>query len=291
MLSRAFQFHRHCLTLTRAAPWNLLCAADNMVGKGGYGEVYRGVLDDGRAVAVKRLAPTAAADEKKEKDFLTELGTVGHVHHPNVCALLGCCVDRGLHLVFEFSTRGSVSANLHGKSSPLLSLWWRALLRHHCQWWCELTITNRRLEAAGDVVEAAARDRGRHGARAALPPQGLRAPDHPPRHQGVQHPPHRRLRASGVVVSSSSPTLLSSVDAMANSGSLMRSDFGLRPRPVAAVGVDAPRHRAHRGNVRVSQAFLSFFHSSTPFPWTLRVKLGDDADTMGMASRLLICTR
>jgi serine/threonine protein kinase len=86
-----------------------------MVGKGGYGEVYRGVLDDGRAVAVKRLAPTAAADEKKEKDFLTELGTVGHVRHPNVSALLGCCVDRGLHLVFDFSTRGSVSANLHGK--------------------------------------------------------------------------------------------------------------------------------------------------------------------------------
>jgi hypothetical protein len=90
--------------------------AGNVVGKGGYGEVYRGALDDGRAVAVKRLAPTAAADEKKEKDFLTELGTVGHVRHPNVSALLGCCVDRGLHLVFEFSNRGSVSANLHGES-------------------------------------------------------------------------------------------------------------------------------------------------------------------------------
>ncbi|XP_062185837.1 probable receptor-like serine/threonine-protein kinase At5g57670 [Phragmites australis] len=94
---------------------------DNMVGKGGYGEVYRGVLDDGRAVAVKRLAPTAAADEKKEKDFLTELGTVGHVRHPNVSALLGCCVDRGLHLVFEFSTRGSVSANLHDEKLPVMS--------------------------------------------------------------------------------------------------------------------------------------------------------------------------
>ncbi|KAF8660268.1 hypothetical protein HU200_057835 [Digitaria exilis] len=92
-----------------------------MVGKGGYGEVYRGVLDDGRAVAVKRLAPTAAADEKKEKDFLTELGTVGHVRHPNVSALLGCCVDRGLHLVFEFSTRGSVSANLHDLKLPVMS--------------------------------------------------------------------------------------------------------------------------------------------------------------------------
>ncbi|CAN6269552.1 unnamed protein product [Urochloa humidicola] len=94
---------------------------DNIVGKGGYGEVYRGVLDGGRAVAVKRLAPSAAADEKKEKDFLTELGTVGHVRHPNVSALLGCCVDRGLHLVFEFSTRGSVSANLHDLKLPVMS--------------------------------------------------------------------------------------------------------------------------------------------------------------------------
>lgn len=93
---------------------------DNMVGKGGYGEVYRGALDDGRAVAVKRLAPAAAADAKKEKDFLTELGTVGHVRHPNVSALLGCCVDRGLHLVFEFSTRGSVSANLHDLKLPAM---------------------------------------------------------------------------------------------------------------------------------------------------------------------------
>lgn len=96
---------------------------DNIVGKGGYGEVYRGVLEDGRTVAVKLLAPTAAADEKKEKDFLTELGTVGHVRHPNVSSLLGCCVDRGLHLIFEFSTRGSVSANLHDEKLPVMT--WR----------------------------------------------------------------------------------------------------------------------------------------------------------------------
>jgi hypothetical protein len=109
------------LSLLDTNPAGIDVVTDNVVGRGGYGEVYCGILDDGRAVAVKRLAATAAvaADEKKEKDFLTELGTVGHVRHPNVSSLLGCCVDRGLHLVFEFSTRGSVSANLHGKSLPL----------------------------------------------------------------------------------------------------------------------------------------------------------------------------
>ncbi|CAL9117696.1 unnamed protein product [Musa textilis] len=90
---------------------------DNLVGRGGHAEVYRGVMEDGRAIAVKRMM-RAVTDEQREKDFLTELGTVGHVRHPNVSALLGCCIDRDLHLIFEFSSRGSVSSNLHDENSP-----------------------------------------------------------------------------------------------------------------------------------------------------------------------------
>ncbi|XP_065008276.1 probable receptor-like serine/threonine-protein kinase At5g57670 [Musa acuminata AAA Group] len=90
---------------------------DNLVGRGGYAEVYRGVTEGGGAIAVKRLT-RASSDEQREKDFLTELGAVGHVRHPNVSALLGCCVDGGLHLVFEFYSRGSVSSNLHDTNSP-----------------------------------------------------------------------------------------------------------------------------------------------------------------------------
>ncbi|CAL9753626.1 unnamed protein product [Musa acuminata subsp. burmannicoides] len=91
--------------------------ADNLVGTGGYAEVYRGVTENGGAIAVKRLT-RASSDEQRETDFLTELGAVGHVRHPNVSALLGCCVDGGLHLVFEFYSRGSVSSNLHDTNSP-----------------------------------------------------------------------------------------------------------------------------------------------------------------------------
>ncbi|URE02438.1 Protein kinase domain containing protein [Musa troglodytarum] len=98
---------------------------DNLVGRGGYAVVYRGVTADGQAIAVKTMVG-ASTDEQREKDFLTELGTVGHVRHPNVSALLGCCIDRGLHLVFEFSSRGSVSSNLHDASSPPMA--WK--LRH-----------------------------------------------------------------------------------------------------------------------------------------------------------------
>ncbi|CAN6193261.1 unnamed protein product [Urochloa humidicola] len=91
----------------------------NLVGRGGSSEVYRGELPCGRAVAVKRLMGSSAC-ERRERDFLAELGTVGHARHPNVCPLLGCCVDRDLYLVFHFSRRGSVAANLHDEESAAM---------------------------------------------------------------------------------------------------------------------------------------------------------------------------
>ncbi|KAK8601958.1 hypothetical protein V6N13_058373 [Hibiscus sabdariffa] len=92
-------------------------SSENLVGKGGYAEVYRGVLHDGEEIAVKRLTK-ACSDERKEKDFLTEIGTIGHVCHPNVSGLLGCCMDNGLYLIFQFSSRGSVASCLHDANSP-----------------------------------------------------------------------------------------------------------------------------------------------------------------------------
>lgn len=84
-----------------------------MVGRGGYAEVYKGVLEDGEAIAVKMLTK-ATDDERKEKEFLTEIGTLGHVCHPNVTSLLGCCIENGLYLIFQFSSKGSVASILHG---------------------------------------------------------------------------------------------------------------------------------------------------------------------------------
>lgn len=93
--------------------------SENMVGKGGYAEVYKGTLKNGEEIAVKRLT-RASKDERKEKEFLTEIGTIGHVRHSNVLSLLGCCIDNGLYFVFELSTTGSVSSILHDeKLAPL----------------------------------------------------------------------------------------------------------------------------------------------------------------------------
>lgn len=94
--------------------------SENLVGKGGYAEVYRGILKDGEEIAVKRLTK-AVTDERKEKEFLNEIGTIGHVCHPNVLSLVGCCIDNGLYLIFYFSSKGSVASLLHGKHATMIS--------------------------------------------------------------------------------------------------------------------------------------------------------------------------
>lgn len=92
-------------------------SSENLVGKGGYAEVYRGVIRGNEEIAVKRITK-AATDERKEKEFLNEIGTIGHVCHPNVLSLVGCCIDNGLYLIFHFSSRGSVASLLHDENLP-----------------------------------------------------------------------------------------------------------------------------------------------------------------------------
>jgi len=89
---------------------------DNLVGRGGYSEVYKGDLSDGRTIAVKRLAKDNK-DPNKEKEFLMELGVIGHVCHPNTATLVGCCIENGLYLIFNYSQNGNLATALHGKIS------------------------------------------------------------------------------------------------------------------------------------------------------------------------------
>nr|XP_017256767.1 PREDICTED: probable receptor-like serine/threonine-protein kinase At5g57670 [Daucus carota subsp. sativus] len=90
-----------------------------LVAIGGYSEVYRGDLDDGNTIAVKRLAKDNS-DQNKEKEFLMELGIIGHVNHPNTASLVGCCVENGLYLIFNFYPNGTLASALHGKVGPSL---------------------------------------------------------------------------------------------------------------------------------------------------------------------------
>ncbi|XP_056168408.1 receptor-like cytosolic serine/threonine-protein kinase RBK1 [Syzygium oleosum] len=92
---------------------------ENLIGKGGHAEVYKGRLSDGQLVAVKRLLKKDKEEETKTADFLSELGIIAHIDHPNAARLLGYGIDGGLHLVLQFSPHGSLASVLHGSTESL----------------------------------------------------------------------------------------------------------------------------------------------------------------------------
>ncbi|WOL15857.1 receptor-like cytosolic serine/threonine-protein kinase RBK1 isoform X3 [Canna indica] len=93
-------------------------SADKLIGKGGHAEVYKGCLVDDQLVAVKRLMKKKE-EEERIGDFLSELGIIAHVNHPNAAQLLGFSVEGGLHLVLQFSPHGSLASLLHGSKEGL----------------------------------------------------------------------------------------------------------------------------------------------------------------------------
>ncbi|TVU01013.1 hypothetical protein EJB05_53532, partial [Eragrostis curvula] len=92
----------------------------NMVGQGGSAQVFRGHLDDGTAVAVKRITTSSESDHALvgEAEFLKEISIIAHVHHRSLVRLLGSCrvPGAGWYLVYPFFENGSLDRWLfHGE--------------------------------------------------------------------------------------------------------------------------------------------------------------------------------
>ncbi|KAL1827393.1 hypothetical protein ACET3Z_005805 [Daucus carota] len=90
---------------------------ENLIGKGGYAEVYKGCLRNGQLVAVKKLVK--GSPEERIGDFLAELGIMAHVNHPNTAKLIGHGVEGGMYLVLELSAHGSLASLLHASNTKL----------------------------------------------------------------------------------------------------------------------------------------------------------------------------
>ncbi|XP_051128047.1 receptor-like cytosolic serine/threonine-protein kinase RBK2 [Andrographis paniculata] len=90
---------------------------DNIIGEGGYSEVYKGHMESGELVAVKRL--TRGNTEEMTADYLSELGILVHVSHPNIANVIGYCVEGGMHIVLPLSVNGSLSSLLKGRKEKL----------------------------------------------------------------------------------------------------------------------------------------------------------------------------
>lgn len=86
-----------------------------MIGKGGHAEVYKGCLPDGQVVAVKRLMKNEKVAEDRAGDFLSELGIIAHINHPNATHLIGFGIDHGLYFVLQFAQHGSLASLLFGE--------------------------------------------------------------------------------------------------------------------------------------------------------------------------------
>uniref|UniRef100_A0A453FRS2 Protein kinase domain-containing protein n=1 Tax=Aegilops tauschii subsp. strangulata TaxID=200361 RepID=A0A453FRS2_AEGTS len=84
----------------------------SIIGKGGFGIVYHGTLENGDEVAVKVLMETSIAEST---DFLPEVQTLSKVHHKNLVTLQGYCQNKKcLALVYDFMPRGNLQQLLKG---------------------------------------------------------------------------------------------------------------------------------------------------------------------------------
>ncbi|WVZ62610.1 hypothetical protein U9M48_012338 [Paspalum notatum var. saurae] len=84
----------------------------HLLGKGGFGSVYRGVLPESKLeVAVKRVSHES---RQGMKEFIAEVVSIGRIRHRNLVQLLGYCRRKGeLLLVYDYMSNGSLDRYLH----------------------------------------------------------------------------------------------------------------------------------------------------------------------------------
>ncbi|PNT61487.1 hypothetical protein BRADI_5g15797v3 [Brachypodium distachyon] len=88
-----------------------------ILGKGGHGTVYKGVINNKKQVAVKRCA---LVDERQKKEFGQEMLILSQINHKNIVKLLGCCLEVEVPiLVYEFVLNGTLFELIHGKNQAL----------------------------------------------------------------------------------------------------------------------------------------------------------------------------
>ncbi|KAL6616034.1 hypothetical protein ACP70R_038304 [Stipagrostis hirtigluma subsp. patula] len=90
---------------------------ENLLGEGGFGCVYKGILPDGRPVAVKKLK---IGNGQGEREFKAEVDTISRVHHRHLVSLVGYCIADGQRmLVYDFVPNNTLYYHLHVSEAAL----------------------------------------------------------------------------------------------------------------------------------------------------------------------------
>ncbi|XP_010471281.1 PREDICTED: putative receptor-like protein kinase At1g72540 [Camelina sativa] len=119
-LSSSFLVNVHIFTYEELKTITQGFSKYNYLGEGGFGEVYKGFVDDSFKTALK-AQPVAVKALKREggqghREWLAEVVILGQLKHPHLVNLIGyCCEDDHRLLVYEYMERGNLEEHLFQK--------------------------------------------------------------------------------------------------------------------------------------------------------------------------------